>query len=48
MDPFDALVSTRDMLWSLISLGPVGLATQYFVDPKADVSSAGIGNRGGP
>lgn len=40
MDPFDALVSTRDMLWSLIVLGPVGLAMQYFIDPGMDVSSA--------
>jgi poly(hydroxyalkanoate) depolymerase family esterase len=40
MDPFDALVSTRDMLWSLIVLGPVGLAMQYFIDPRTDASSA--------
>ena len=40
MDPFDAFASTRDTLWSLIALGPVGLATQYFIDPQTGVPSA--------
>jgi poly(hydroxyalkanoate) depolymerase family esterase len=40
MDPFDAFASTRDTLWSLIALGPVGLAAQFFVDPQTAVASA--------